>query len=149
MAARFPANRETPLVDALRHAGVKHPGVIDAVRTVPREGFVPRHLVAFANADQPIPIGHAQVTTQPSLVALMVEALELSGEERVLEIGTGLGYQAAILGLLARHVDSIERLPELAAQARRNLAAAGMDNVVVHVGDGAFGLPARSPYDAI
>jgi protein-L-isoaspartate(D-aspartate) O-methyltransferase len=102
-----------------------------------------------AEADEPIPIGHDQVTTQPSLVARMVAALELSGDERVLEIGTGLGYQAAILGALSREVYSIERLPDLAAHARDNLRAAGLDNVVVLVGDGTLGLPAHAPYDAI
>jgi protein-L-isoaspartate(D-aspartate) O-methyltransferase len=102
-----------------------------------------------AEADEPIPIGHDQVTTQPSLVARMVEALELAGEERVLEIGTGLGYQAAILATLSRMVYSIERLPDLAAQARDNLKQAGIDNVVVLVGDGTRGLASHAPFHAI
>jgi protein-L-isoaspartate(D-aspartate) O-methyltransferase len=116
---------------------------------VPRARFVPGEWVGLADADEPVPIGHQQVTTQPSLVAQMVEALELSGGERVLEVGTGLGYQAAILGALSRTVYSIELLPDLAAQARDNLKAAGIDNVVVLVGDGALGLPGHAPYDAI
>jgi protein-L-isoaspartate(D-aspartate) O-methyltransferase len=137
------------LVEAVRRAGVCDPRVIEAVRVVPRERFVPGEWVELANADEPVPIGHGQVTTQPSLVAQMVEALELSGNEQVLEVGTGLGYQAAILGTLSRTVYSIERLPGLAARARDNLKAAGIDNVVVLVGDGALGLRSHAPYDAI
>lgn len=137
------------LVDAARRAGVRDPRVIEALRTVPRERFVPSGWVELANADEPVPIGHGQVTTQPSLVALMVEALELSGGERVLEIGTGLGYQAAILGTLVREVYSIERLSDLAAQARDNLKQAGIGNVFVLVGDGVLGLSRHAPYEAI
>jgi protein-L-isoaspartate(D-aspartate) O-methyltransferase len=123
--------------------------VLEALRRVVRGRFVPVETADLADIDEPIPIGHAQVTTQPSLVARMVEALELTGDERVLEIGTGLGYQAAILGALAREVYSIERLPDLAARARDNLQAVGFENVVVLVGDGTRGLVAHAPYDAI
>jgi protein-L-isoaspartate(D-aspartate) O-methyltransferase len=137
------------LVDAIRRAGVHDPRVIETFQRVARSRFVPVHAVALADTDGPIPIGHEQVTTQPSLIARMVEALELSGDERVLEIGTGLGYQAAILGTLSREVYSIERLRDLAAQARDNLRAAGFENVVVLVGDGMLGLAAHAPYDAI
>jgi hypothetical protein len=126
----------TALADAVRQTGVSDPRVIEAFRRVVRSRFVPVEAASLANADEPIPIGHEQVTTQPSLVARMVDALELAGDERVLEIGTGLGYQAAILGTLAREVYSIERLPDLAVQARHNLRAAGLDNVDVLVGDG-------------
>ena len=139
----------TQLVDAVRQAGVRDPRIIEAFQKVSRRWFVPVEAMDYADTDEPIPIGHAQVTTQPSLIARMVEALELSGGERVLEIGTGLGYQAAILGALTREVYSIERLPDLAAQARHNLRAAGLDNVVVLVGDGTLGLADRAPYDAI
>ena len=114
-----------------------------------RRRFVPQERVDVADSDEPIPIGHEQVTTQPSLVARMVEALELSGDERVLEIGTGLGYQAAILGRLSGVVYSVERLRDLAARARDNLGAAGLENVVVVAGDGTLGLPGHAPYDAI
>jgi len=137
------------LVDASRLTGVRDPRVLEALDRVPRSRFVPVEAVELADIDEPIPIGHEQVTTQPSLVARMVEALELSGDERVLEIGTGLGYQAAILGALAREVYSIERLPDLGARARENLRAAGVANVVVLVGDGTRGVPAHAPYDAI
>jgi protein-L-isoaspartate(D-aspartate) O-methyltransferase len=137
------------LVDDIRRAGVRDPRVIEAFQKVARGRFVPLDRVDVADTDEPIPIGHGQVTTQPSLVAQMVEALELLGDERVLEIGTGLGYQAAILGTLSRDVHSIERLHDLAAQARDNLRAAGLENVVVLVGDGTRGLPDHAPYDAI
>jgi protein-L-isoaspartate(D-aspartate) O-methyltransferase len=139
----------TGLVDAVRRVGVRDARVVDAMQRVDRRRFVPVGAVDLADADEPIPIGHAQVTTQPSLVARMVEALELSGDQRVLEIGTGLGYQAAILGRLAREVYTLERWRDLAAQARANLKAAGCENVVVHTGDGTLGLPAHAPYDAI
>ncbi len=137
------------LVDAIRRAGVRDPRVLEAFQRVDRRRFVPVPTEHLADIDEPIPIGHEQVTTQPSLVAQMVAALELSGDERVLEIGTGLGYQAAILGTLAREVYSIERLRDLAVQARDNLRAAGFENVVVVVGDGTRGLPEHAPYDAI
>jgi protein-L-isoaspartate(D-aspartate) O-methyltransferase len=139
----------TALVEAVRGAGVRDERVIEAFRKIARRRFVPVDAVDRADTDEPISIGHGQVTTQPSLVARMVEALELSGEERVLEIGTGLGYQAAILGTLSREVYSMERLGDLAARARDNLRAAGLDNVVVIVGDGTLGLPGHAPYDAI
>jgi protein-L-isoaspartate(D-aspartate) O-methyltransferase len=110
---------------------------------------VPHAHVGQPDLDRPIPIGSGQVTTQPSLVAAMVEALELRGGERVLEVGTGLGYQAAILGQLAREVWSVECRPELAASAASNLTAGGVDNVHVGEGDGSDRLAAHAPYDAI
>lgn len=137
------------LVRAARDGGVTDPRVLDALRTVRREGFVPREQVGAAPADRPIPIPHGQVTTQPSLVAKMVEALRLSGRERVLEIGTGLGYQAAILAGLAREVFSVERFADVAAWAERNLADAGVENVTIVVADGTRGLPEHAPFDAI
>jgi protein-L-isoaspartate(D-aspartate) O-methyltransferase len=140
---------EHPLVLAARATGVREPRVLDAVAAVPRAGYVPQARVGDADLDGPIPIGAGQVTTQPSLVAAMVEALALRGGERVLEVGTGLGYEAAILGRLAREVWSVERRRELAAAAAANLAAAGVDNVGVREGDGSEGLAAHAPYDAI
>jgi protein-L-isoaspartate(D-aspartate) O-methyltransferase len=123
--------------------------VLDAFRRVPREGFVPPQWRAVAYRDQPIPIPHGQVTTQPSLIAQMVAALQLRGTERVLEIGTGLGFQTALLAVLAREVFSIERFGDLAAQARANLRAAGITNVTIVVGDGSLGLPDHAPYAGI
>ena len=123
--------------------------LLEAFRTVPRAGFVPRELVARAYADEPLPIPHGQVTTQPSLVARMVEALGLSGEERLLEVGTGHGFQTALLAELARSVWSVERWPDLAETARGNLHRHGAHDVKVAVGDGTLGLPDHAPYDAI
>lgn len=134
---------------ALNREGIHDRRVLDAFRHVRREDFVLPELAARAKEDDPLPIGFGQVTTQPSLIACMVEALELAGQERVLEIGTGLGYQTAILARLAREVFSIERVPELAAKARANLARAAVRNAVVIAGDATQGLPEHAPYDAI
>lgn len=138
-----------PLVDAARRTGVRDPRVLDALRTVDRRHFVPAEHANLAATDVPIAIADEQVTTQPSLVAMMVAALELDGHEVVLEVGTGLGYQAAVLAQLAARVVTIERHRGLAAGAERNLAAAGIDNVEVVVGDGSRGWPERAPYDAV
>ena len=136
-----------PLVGAAVRAGVRDARVLEALAAVSRTRYVPQGYEPAAERDRPIPIGGGQVTTQPSLVAAMVEALELTGVERVLEIGTGLGYQAAILGLLCAEVWSVERRPELAAAAAANLAGEG--NVHVVAGDGSEGLADSAPYDAI
>lgn len=138
-----------PLVAAARRAGVRDSRVLEALAAVPRTAYVPDGCEAAANLDRPIPIGGGQVTTQPSLVAAMVEALELRGDERVLEVGAGLGYQAAVLARLARDVWTVERRVELADAARANLAAEGVDNAHLVVGDGSVGLRRHSPYDAI
>ena len=119
------------------------------MRRIRRSDFVPPRFADLAGQDVPLSIGHGQVTTQPSLVAAMVEALALDGSENVLEVGTGCGYQTALLASLARGVWSIERWPELAEAARANLAKAGIVNVEVVVGDGTGGLPERAPFDAI
>jgi protein-L-isoaspartate(D-aspartate) O-methyltransferase len=148
-----PAERPGPpedLVRALRVQGIRDRRVLAAFRAVPRAGFVPPAAADQADVDAPIRIAHGQVTTQPSLIATMVAALGLTGSERVLEVGTGLGFQTAILALLARQVVSIERFADLAEQARANLAAAGLGRgVTVVVGDGTLGVPARAPYQAI
>jgi protein-L-isoaspartate(D-aspartate) O-methyltransferase len=123
--------------------------VLDAVASVPRADFVPPDLAAEADYDRPIPIPHGQVTSQPSLVATMVEALTLTGPERVLEIGTGYGWQSALLARLAAEVWSIERWDDLAVRARMHLARLGATNVEVVVGDGSEGVPEHAPYDAI
>jgi len=138
-----------PLVAAARRAGVRDPRVLRALAEVPRAAFVPRESEWLAEEDRPIPIGRRQVTTQPSLVAAMVEALGLTGRERVLEVGTGYGYQTAILAALADTVWSVERFRELAEAARANLAAAGVANAHVVVGDGSEGLPGHAPDDAV
>lgn len=141
--------RAHPLVDAARRTGVRDRRVLGAVRSVDRTLFVPAEHAHLAATDIPIPIGDEQVTTQPSLVAMMVAALELDGSEGVLEVGTGLGYQAAVLAQLAAWVVTVERHQGLAEEAERNLAAAGIDNVEVVVGDGSRGWPQRAPYDAV
>jgi protein-L-isoaspartate(D-aspartate) O-methyltransferase len=115
---------------------------------VPREAFVPAGERRRAYADAALALSHGQTISQPYIVALICQALELEGEERVLDVGTGSGYQAAVLAELAREVVSIERIPELAGDARRNLAAAGYE-VDLRVGDGALGVPDRAPFDAI
>ena len=137
------------LVRALGTEGIRDPRVLGAFRAVPRAGFVPATAAHHAYLDQPIRIPHGQVTTQPSLIARMVQALRLEGTERVLEVGTGLGFQTAILALLAREVVSVERFPDLAEQARANLEAAGLGQVTVVVGDGTLGVPEHAPYHAI
>jgi protein-L-isoaspartate(D-aspartate) O-methyltransferase len=137
------------LVAAALEAGVRDARVLDALAAVPRARYVPHGFEAAADRDRPVPIGGEQVTTQPSLMAAMVEALELTGAERVLEVGTGLGYQAAVLGRLAREVWSVERRRELAAAAAGNLAAEGVANVHALVADGSCGLADSAPYDAI
>ena len=123
--------------------------VLAAVREVPRAEFVPEDLVDRAYEDSPLPIPHEQVTTQPSLVAAMVEALGLMGSERVLEIGTGYGWQTALLARLAAEVWSVERYRDLAEFAERALERQRAGNATVVVGDGSGGLPAHAPYDAV
>jgi protein-L-isoaspartate(D-aspartate) O-methyltransferase len=143
--------REGPeiLVQACRAQGVRDARVLEAFRRVRREDFVPPEWGAQAYRDRPIPIPHGQVTTQPSLVAQMVAGLRLRGQERVLEVGTGLGFQTAILAQLAAEVFSVERFPNLAAWAEGNLRRAGIDNAHVFVGDGTLGLPAHAPFGAL
>jgi protein-L-isoaspartate(D-aspartate) O-methyltransferase len=135
------------LVAAARAAGVTDERVLDAIAAVPRADFVPPELASRGYDDTPLPIPHEQVTTQPSLVAQMVAALDLQPGDRVLEIGAGYGWQTALLSRLAGRVWSVERWDDLAATARRHLAR--FDNVTVVVGDGSRGLPEHAPYDAI
>jgi protein-L-isoaspartate(D-aspartate) O-methyltransferase len=137
------------LVTAARRAGVDDLRVLDAMRRVPRAAFVPLDHVGSAYRDEPVPIPHGQVTTQPSLSARMVQALRLTGTEDVLEVGTGYGYQTALLAQLAFFVTSIERWPDVAEMARRHLAAQEIKNVRVVDGDGTDGVPEGAPYDAI
>jgi protein-L-isoaspartate(D-aspartate) O-methyltransferase len=128
---------------------VRDERLLAAIERVPRAEFVPADQVEAAYTDAPLPIPHGQVTTQPSLVAAMVEALELTGDERVLEVGTGHGWQTALLSRLGSEVWSVERFPDLAEAARVALDRHGARNATVAVGDGSEGLAEHAPYDAI
>ena len=137
------------LVQAIVAKGVYDPRLLRAMRRVPRSEFVSPDLAERAYLDQPLPIPHGQVTTQPSLVAKMIEALGLAGSEHTLEVGTGYGFQTALLAHLSSFVWSVERWADVAVTARANLARLGILNVEVAVGDGTEGLPEHAPYDAI
>ncbi len=143
------AERARMVTEQIQARGVRDPRVLVALRAVPRHLFVPPEQQRWAYADGPLPIGHGQTISQPYIVARMSELLGLQGDEKVLEVGTGSGYQAAILGHLAREVHTVERVPQLAQQAAERLAALGLENVHVHIGDGTLGWPAAAPYDAI
>jgi protein-L-isoaspartate(D-aspartate) O-methyltransferase len=129
--------------------GIHDPRVLEAMREIPRHVFIPGDLSGAAYHDRPLPIGKGQTISQPYIVALMTELLGVQQGDRVLEIGTGSGYQAAILARLAGEVVSLERIPEVAEQARKNLSALGITRVAVIVGDGTEGYPPRAPYNAI
>ncbi len=133
----------------LRARGIADERVLAAFRAVPREAFVDEGQAGSAYADAPLPIGYGQTISQPYVVALMAEALDLRPDALVLEVGAGSGYAAAILSLLARRVVAVERLPELADGARERLAGLGCANVEVHLGDGTRGWSAEAPFDAI
>jgi protein-L-isoaspartate(D-aspartate) O-methyltransferase len=133
----------------LRKRGIDDERVLAAMARVPRELFVPADLRDHAYEDAALPLPHGQTVSQPYIVAVTCQALQLQGGERVLDVGTGSGYAAAVLAELAGEVHSIERIPELAEEARASLAAAGYERVVVHVGDGWLGLPEHAPYDGI
>jgi protein-L-isoaspartate(D-aspartate) O-methyltransferase len=137
------------IADQLIRRGITDERVLAAMARVPRELFVPADLRDLAYEDAALPLEHGQTISQPFIVAYICQGLALDGDERVLDIGTGSGYQAAVLAELAAEVHSIERIPELAASARRALGEAGYDRVQVHVGDGSFGLPAFAPFGGI
>ncbi|MBI4511011.1 MAG: protein-L-isoaspartate(D-aspartate) O-methyltransferase [Deltaproteobacteria bacterium] len=137
------------LVELVRRRGVRDPRLLAAMARIDRGAFIPLGFESAAYEDEPVPIGHGQVTTQPSLIAEMVEALELSGHERVLEVGAGYGFQTAILASLCKEVLAVEWFPDLARQARANLDAAGIRNATVVEGDGTRGLENHAPYDRI
>lgn len=144
------AERRVAMVETqIRKRGVKDERVLRAMATVPRHEFVPPPLRELAYADEPLGIGGGQTISQPYIVASMTAALELCGSERVLEIGTGCGYQAAVLALLAREVFSIECRAELAKTAAERLYQLGFPNVHVHCGDGSMGLKEFAPFDGI
>lgn len=147
--AELPRQGPQLLVEACRAQGITDRRVLDAFGRVRRADFVPPEWAGQAYKDRPIPIPHGQVTTQPSPVGRMVASLRLRGDERVLEVGTGLGFQTATLASLAASVFSIERFPDVAAWAQANLSGAGIENATVAVGDGTLGLPEEAPFQAI
>ena len=145
----FNEQRDRMVERQLRNRGIADERVLAAMAEVPREEFVPEPVRRSAYNDSALPIGHEQTISQPWVVAAICQALHLQGSEQVLEIGTGSGYSAAVLARLAGHVVSLERLPDLAESARRNLDRLGFRNVQVVVGDGSRGYPEGAPYDAI
>ncbi len=147
--ARLARERERMVDEQLARRGITDARVLDAMRRIPRHRFVEEGLAHSAYEDHPLPIGEGQTISQPYIVALMTSLLELTGQEKVLEVGTGSGYQTAVLGALARRVCSIERLPRLAERARAMLESLGVSNVWIRVGNGALGWPDEAPFDRI
>jgi protein-L-isoaspartate(D-aspartate) O-methyltransferase len=145
----FAELRRLMVEEQLREHGITDVRVLDAMGRVPREEFVPDTARDAAYEDGPLPIGYGQTISQPYTVAFMCQALQLDGTEKVLEIGAGSGYGAAVLSLLASSVHTIERVPELGEAARTRLLQLGYDNVRVVTGDGTLGLPAEAPFDGI
>jgi len=145
----FAELRRTMVEQQIRGRGVRDERVLEAMLAVPRHEFVPQAFVDEAYADKPLPIGEGQTISQPYMVGVMSEALELAGTERVLEVGTGCGYQAAVLSLLAREVYSVESNATLALDAQKRLERLGYANVHVHTGDGTLGLPELAPFEGI
>jgi protein-L-isoaspartate(D-aspartate) O-methyltransferase len=147
--AKFAEERRLMVESQIRKRGVTEDRVLHAMATVPRHEFVPPYWINQAYADEPLPIGYGQTISQPYIVAAMVATLGLTGSEIVLEIGTGCGYQAAVVSILAREVHTVELLPELAQSAAERLQRLGYANVHFHCADGTLGWPSFGPYDAI
>jgi protein-L-isoaspartate(D-aspartate) O-methyltransferase len=145
----YTAMRQRMVDTQIAPRGVSDPRVLAAMRKVPRHRFIPTHLWDQAYGDYPLPIGEDQTISQPYIVALMTELLELKATDKALEIGTGSGYQAAILAELAAQVFTIDRVVTLLTQAERLLASLGYTNIHTRVGDGTLGWPEEMPYDAI
>ena len=143
------ASRELMVVQQLQARGISDPRVLAAMRKVPRHELIPEENREEAYGDHPVPIGQGQTISQPLIVAYMTECLELKGGEKVLEVGTGSGYQAAILAELGARVYSIEIVPSLAKRAEADLERLGYENVFVRAGDGYRGWPDKAPFDAI
>lgn len=148
-AGPWERRRHEMVESQIRARGISNSGVLAAMRAIPRHEFVPPHLRSAAYEDCPLAIGEGQTISQPYMVAFIAESLRLTGVERVLEIGLGSGYQAAVLSALAREVFAVEIHASLAASARERLARLGYSNVHVRVGDGSYGWPEEAPFDAI
>jgi protein-L-isoaspartate(D-aspartate) O-methyltransferase len=147
--AEYAGQRQAMVEKQLRRRGIRDERVLRAMARVPRHEFVPPQLRDLAYSDEPLGIGAGQTISQPYIVASMTAALRLSGSEKVLEVGTGSGYQAAVLSLVAKEVYSVESLEELAKSAAERLERLGLHNVHVHFGDGTLGLKEMAPFDAI
>ena len=137
------------LLESLRNAGIRDERVLAVIAATPREAFVDEAQYPLAYDDRALPIDKGQSISQPLMVATMTQALQLRGDERVLEIGTGSGYQTALLASLARHVYSVERIQQLACQAVKRVSKLGLENVTIYIGDGSLGWPQQAPYDRI
>lgn len=148
-APDFEVERQRMVEEQIIRRGLVEPRLLAAMRSVPRHEFVPLEYRDYAYSDGPLPIGNDQTISQPYIVALMTHLLELHGTERVLEVGTGSGYQAAILAHMAAEVHTVEILPELAAQAKASLSRLGITNVHCHLADGSLGWKKAAPYDGI
>lgn len=145
----FEAERREMVEVQIKGRGVRDKKVLDAMLKVPRHLFVPEQMKELAYGDEPLPIGEGQTISQPYIVAYMTETLKLTGREKVLEIGTGSGYQTAILAELAKEVYTVELIPELSRRAQRVLKELGYQNIHFNIGDGTRGWPENAPYDAI
>jgi protein-L-isoaspartate(D-aspartate) O-methyltransferase len=144
------SDRRSDMVESqIKRRGINNESVLQAFRAIPRHNFVPEEYQADAYRDHPLPIGNGQTISQPYIVALMTNALQLIGNEKVLEIGTGSGYQTAILAYLVKEVHSVELIPQLSSLAKRNLRILEMNNIFLHIGDGCLGWPDGAPYDRI
>jgi protein-L-isoaspartate(D-aspartate) O-methyltransferase len=141
--------RNRMVTEQIIERGIRDERLLDALRQLPRHWFVPEEYANIAYSDSPLPIGRGQTISQPYIVALMTELLTLQGNENVLEVGTGSGYQAALLSMLAHQVHTIERHASLAENAIKALERLNLNNVVVHIGDGSLGLPEYAPFQAI
>jgi protein-L-isoaspartate(D-aspartate) O-methyltransferase len=148
-APDYVAERERLVRESMEARGIRNPDVLRAMRETPRHEFMPEQVRKFAYEDRPVPIGHAQTISQPSLVAFMSETLDVSKEHRVLEIGTGSGYQAAILAALAKEVYTIEIVPQLAKSAAETFKRLDIRNIITKEGNGYKGWPEKAPFDRI
>jgi protein-L-isoaspartate(D-aspartate) O-methyltransferase len=147
--SEYQRERQAMVEDQLRRRGISDPRVLEAMEKVPRHLFVPEDYQASAYDDRPLPIGEGQTISQPYMVAIMTQSLELKGRERVLEIGTGSGYQAAVLAELARELFTVERIPGLTPRAEKLLRDQGYKNIFFRTGDGSRGWPEEAPFDGI
>ena len=145
----FSEKRQQMVSEQIKRRGITNQRVLEAMSKVPRHYFVPPHLAHLAYIDSPLPINHGQTISQPYIVAYMTDIADIKSEDKVLEIGTGSGYQAAILGELAQEVYTIEIIPELGEKARKTLKKLGYDNIHLRIGDGYKGWPEQAPYNRI